>query len=81
MKAARRKDHTIRPNTQDERSQTDLWDVWCAGELIATQVGEAAAQEMADRLNLDPFAMDRGQTRLDLGGARNYPRDENLRFP
>ena len=65
----RRKDFTIRPNNQPQRTQVDLWDVVAGRELITTVQGQAQAQAVADALNVDPWFLDRGQTRFDLRGA------------
>ena len=65
MKAPRQ-DYSIRPNRQTQRVQTDLWDVVSGRrDLITTAQSEADAQEIADRLNMDPYALMRGQTRAD----------------
>jgi hypothetical protein len=72
-----RKDFVIRPNRQPERKQTDLWDVTAGKVLITTVQGEAAAQEVADNLNRDPWFLDRGQTRFELRGAvKSVPRND-----
>ncbi len=70
MKAPRQ-DYSIRPNRQTQRVQTDLWDVVSGRrDLITTAQSEADAQEIADRLNMDPYALMRGQTRADrIAGA------------
>ena len=65
----RRKDFTIRPNNQTQRTQVDLWDVVAGRELILTAQSEAEAQAVADALNIDPWFLDRGQTRFELRGA------------
>jgi hypothetical protein len=70
-----RNDFKIRPNRQTQRLQKDLWDVVCAGrDHITTARSQEAAQEIADRLNMDPYALDRGQTRADraAGSGSNY---------
>lgn len=64
-----RKDFTIRPNTQTNRPQVDLWDVIVGRELVTTAQSEAEAQAIADALNVDPWFLDRGQTRFELRGA------------
>lgn len=59
-------DFTIRPNGQSHRAQTDLWDVVLGGSRhVTTACSEAEAQAVADRLNEDPWALNRGQTRAD----------------
>lgn len=65
----RRKDFTIRPNNQTQRTQVDLWDVIVGRELVTTAQSEAEAQTIADALNKDPWFLDRGQTRFELRGA------------
>lgn len=70
-----RTDYGIRPNNQTNRENQNLWDVIEAGKtLITIAKSEEQAQAIADRLNLDPYALDRGQTRLDRGGSKNYER-------
>lgn len=64
-----RNDFTVRPNTQLERPQTDLWDIVVARQRFMTVVGQVRAQEIADELNKDPWFLDRGQTRFELHGA------------
>lgn len=62
----KRNDFTIKPNTQSERVQTDLWNVVVANkERITTVQGKEKAQRIADALNLDPYFLDRGQTFSD----------------
>lgn len=60
-----RSDFKVRPNTQTERTQENLWDVVVARELVTTVVGKEAAESVASKLNNDPWYMDRGQTRAD----------------
>jgi hypothetical protein len=56
-------DFTITPNTQSERVQTNLWNVMVGGKRYTTVVGQEKAQRTADALNLDPNALERGETR------------------
>ena len=66
-------DYTIRPNTQTQRKQTDLWDVVKARHyLVTTAQSQEAAQITADQLNNDPCALERGQTFADRGGMTNH---------
>jgi len=68
-------DFTIRPNTQSERIQEDLWDVMIGGtEVFTITQGRKNAQALADQLNQDPYTFERGQTRMHRGGAINYER-------
>jgi len=67
-----RNDFKIRPNRQTQRTQKDLWDVVCGGELISVARSQDAAQAIADRCNVDPWALDRGMTRKDRGGMPNF---------
>lgn len=65
-----RTDYTIRPNKQRNREHLGLWDVMVGRvELISTERSEKEAQDMADRLNKDSYALERGQTRQDRWGA------------
>ena len=72
-----RNDFKIRPNRQTQRKQTDLWDVVSGGgrDLVTTARSEQAAQDIADLLNVDPYALDRGQTRKDR--ASGSPAERN----
>lgn len=65
----KRTDFKIHQNRQMERKQTDLWDVRQAGVKVTTIQGELAAQAMCDNLNIDPYYLDRNQTRFDRNGA------------
>tara|TARA_R110000850_G_C9815170_1_gene451881 strand:+ start:147 stop:368 length:222 start_codon:yes stop_codon:yes gene_type:complete len=61
-----RNDYTIRPNTQSRREAQGLWDVVVAQSILVTVAkSEEAAQDIADRLNIDAFALGRGDTRAD----------------
>jgi len=73
-----RNDFTVRPNRQTDRLQTDLWDVVVGRvELVTTAQSQALAQDLADRLNVDPWALGRGQTRAEMYGAvLSTPRDD-----
>ena len=70
-----RNDFKIRPNRQTQRLQKDLWDVISGGRYnVTTARSQEAAQDIADRLNMDPYALDRGQTLDDriAGAGSNY---------
>jgi|TARA_R110000851_G_scaffold176007_1_gene322505 hypothetical protein len=61
-----RNDYTVRRNTQSHRQAQGLWDVVMARSVLITIAkSEEAAQDIADRLNIDPSALDRGDTRAD----------------
>jgi|AntRauMFilla1563_2_1112583.scaffolds.fasta_scaffold35135_3 glycosyltransferase A (GT-A) superfamily protein (DUF2064 family) len=66
MKAPR-KDFTIRPNDQPQRrEQINLWDVVIGKvELITTCRSELDAQQLADKLNIDPWYLSRGDKLAD----------------
>jgi hypothetical protein len=53
-----RNDYTIRKNRQHQRMQEDLWDVIGGGRIMITTQGKENAQEVANRLNKDPYALD-----------------------
>lgn len=69
MKRARN-DFKVVPNNQKNRSQDDLWDVMAGGELILTAQGRDNAEAQAALLNMDPWHLDRGQTRFERTGTR-----------
>ena len=69
MKRARN-DFKVVPNNQKNRSQDDLWDVVAGGELILTAQGRDNAEAQAVLLNMDPWHLDRGQTRFERTGTR-----------
>jgi hypothetical protein len=59
-------DYSVRPNTQTHRQSQELWDVVVAKSILVTSTRtEAEACSIADRLNIDPDALNRGQTRAD----------------
>lgn len=64
-------DFKVIENSQSQRTQPDLWDVITGRQRVVTIQGKEKAQEIADRLNQDPYALDRGQTRADI--IRNAP--------
>ena len=68
-----RTDFTIRPNTQSQRENyMELWDVIVgSSDHVITCNGQIAAQKIADQLNIDPYYLDRGQTKADR--AANVP--------
>ena len=53
-----RNDYNIRPNRQHQRLQTDLWDVIGGGVIVITTQGKEKAQDIANRLNQNPYALD-----------------------
>ena len=56
-----RRDFTIVKNSQSERvaAQPDLWNVMLAKkERITTVTGKQTAQDLADKLNKDPWYLD-----------------------
>lgn len=73
----RHKDFKAVPNKQRDRKQTDLWDVVSGGEVVITISGQAAAQEVVNKLNVDPWHLNRGQTRFERTGTqRSVARSE-----
>jgi hypothetical protein len=66
-----RRDFTVTKNTQSERqeAQPDLWNVMLAKSYrISIVTGKKAAQDLADKLNIDPWYLDWER------GHRNYSR-------
>jgi hypothetical protein len=63
----KRNDYTIRANRQAERkTDVPLWDVVVGKNIkVTTCKGKEVAQAMADRLNIDPDYLERGQTLAD----------------
>jgi len=53
-----RNDFTIRKNKQTQRPQKDLWDVVCGGNILVTSKGKEKAQDIAYRLNKNPYYLD-----------------------
>jgi hypothetical protein len=70
----KRNDYTIRANRQSERkTDVPLWDVVVGKNIkITTCKGKEVAQVMADRLNIDPDYLERGQTLADRQGQTPY---------
>ena len=66
----RHKDFKAVPNKQKDRKQTDLWDIVSGGEVVITVAGQAAAQDVVNKLNADPWHLNRGQTRFERTGTR-----------
>jgi hypothetical protein len=65
-----RNDYTICPNTQRNREGQGLWNVMAGRvDLVSIERSEKEAQDMADRLNADSYALERNQTRLDRWGS------------
>jgi hypothetical protein len=62
-----RTDFRVVPNNQTNRS--DLWDVVSGGARLYTTNSRANAEEIACKLNMDPWYFDRGQTRFERNGA------------
>ena len=64
-----RNDFKVQPNTQNNRTQEDLWDVVVGGKRFTTTTGKENAEKLATALNEDPWHMERGQTRADRYGV------------
>lgn len=53
-----RNDFTVKENKQTQRSQKNLWDVICGGNILVTTHGKEKAQIIANDLNKNPYHFD-----------------------
>jgi|TARA_R110000796_G_scaffold227696_2_gene344478 hypothetical protein len=68
-----RNDYTVAEHI-DRKGRTVYKVLIARSEVISTCRTLEAAQEMASRLNIDPWALDRGNTRADRLAAYNNDR-------
>lgn len=60
-----RNDFTIKPYKRQSDPDTPFWEVTAGGTTYAVCKSEQAAIALADALNIDPYHLERGQTRAD----------------
>lgn len=60
----KRNDFTVVETTR--RTGEQVWKVLVGGDTIATCNDLKKAQQLAENLNLDPWFLDRGNTRADI---------------
>jgi hypothetical protein len=53
---------TKRSSTRGEK----IWQIILGGKAITTCVTKKQAVDLAEKLNLDPYFLNRGQTRADI---------------